>query len=58
MKSGDFCVFYSDETEEHAMFYRSIGKKGKLKLKGVVTIGGFAYFSFFSSSFFSISFLF
>ena len=36
-KKGDFCVFYSDETEEHAMFYKSIGKKKKFKVKGVLT---------------------
>lgn len=37
MKQGDFCVFYSEETKEHAMFYGSLGKKQNLKLKGVLT---------------------
>jgi hypothetical protein len=34
MKIGDFCVYYSEETKEHVMFYWAVGKKGKLKLKG------------------------
>ena len=41
MKQGQFCVFYSEETLEHAMFYWSLGRKQKLKLKG-----GTLFFSF------------
>jgi hypothetical protein len=36
-KKGDFCVLYSEETQEHAMFYKSISKKKKFKIKGVLT---------------------